>query len=56
MSGAIRAPGRADIYCGLGDAAEHVAGRLAAEGRLFYLFLKPELVGYSRTAAADPGR
>ncbi|MEM1211666.1 MAG: MltA domain-containing protein [Planctomycetota bacterium] len=35
--GAIRAPGRADLYFGIGDAAEADAGRVAHEGRLFYL-------------------
>jgi membrane-bound lytic murein transglycosylase A len=39
--GAIRAPGRADIYFGVGGPAETLAGGQAAEGRLFYLFLKP---------------
>lgn len=38
--GAIRAPGRGDIYLGVGDAAEALAGRQAAEGRLYYFFLK----------------
>jgi membrane-bound lytic murein transglycosylase A len=38
--GAIRAPGRADLYFGIGPQAEQVSGRQAAEGRLFYLFLK----------------
>ncbi len=42
--GAIRAPGRADIYFGVGESAEGVAGRMAAEGRLYYLLLKPERV------------
>ena len=45
--GAIRAPGRADIYFGVGPDAEAVAGSMAAEGRLYYLFLKPS------TEAAD---
>ena len=40
--GAIRAPGRADLYFGIGDAAERKAGSQAAEGRLFYVFLLPE--------------
>lgn len=40
--GAIRAPGRADIYFGIGSAAEQVSGQQAAEGRLFYLFLTPQ--------------
>ena len=39
--GAIRAPGRADIYFGVGADAEAIAGSMAAEGRLYYLFLKP---------------
>ncbi|MEX0774400.1 MAG: MltA domain-containing protein [Phycisphaeraceae bacterium] len=38
--GAIRAPGRGDIYVGIGDAAEQIAGRQAQEGRLYYFFLK----------------
>ncbi len=42
--GAIRAPGRADLYIGTGAPAEGLAGRQAAEGQLFYLFLKPERV------------
>ena len=41
--GAIRAPGRADIYFGVGRDAEELAGSMAAEGRLYYLFLKPSL-------------
>lgn len=39
--GAIRAPGRCDIYMGIGDAAGELAGRTRQEGRLYYLFLKP---------------
>lgn len=38
--GAIKAPGRADIYLGQGKAAEIIAGRQYQEGQLFYLFLK----------------
>lgn len=38
--GAIRAPGRADIYFGIGPTAERLSGAQAAEGRLFYLFLR----------------
>ena len=40
--GAIRAAGRADIYMGTGPQAEVLAGRQAAEGQLYYLFLKPK--------------
>lgn len=39
--GAIRAAGRCDIYMGIGDEAGILAGRQLAEGRLYYLFLKP---------------
>ncbi len=42
--GAIRAPGRADFYFGIGPAAETEAGRLAVEGTLYYFFLKRERV------------
>jgi membrane-bound lytic murein transglycosylase A len=38
---AIRAPGRADVYMGIGDQAAELAGRTQQEGRLYYLFLKP---------------
>lgn len=43
--GAIRSPGRADIYFGIGPEAEVLAGGQYAEGRLYYLLLKPERVG-----------
>ncbi len=39
--GAIRAPGRCDVFMGTGDAVAELAGRTMAEGRLFYLFAKP---------------
>lgn len=42
--GAIRAAGRADIFMGVGPEAEVMAGTQKAEGRLAYLFLKPERV------------
>lgn len=38
--GAIKAPGRGDIYMGEGAAAGLIAGRQYQEGRLYYLFLK----------------
>ncbi len=38
--GAIRAPGRCDIYMGIGDHAGKLAGYTCEEGRLYYLFLK----------------
>ena len=38
--GAIRAPGRCDVYMGQGDAAGRLAGQTYQEGKLYYLFLK----------------
>ena len=38
--GAIRTAGRADIYTGIGDEAEAIAGRTKIEGQLYYLFVK----------------
>jgi membrane-bound lytic murein transglycosylase A len=38
--GAIRAPGRCDVYMGQGDEAGRLAGRTYQEGNLYYLFLK----------------
>ncbi len=40
--GAIRTPGRADIYFGVGRRAEARAGNQYAEGRLYYLFIRAE--------------
>lgn len=42
--GAIRAPGRADFYFGIGPIAEQQAGELAVEGTLYYFFLKRDRV------------
>ncbi len=42
--GAIRAPGRADLFMGIGPTAGIKAGGQYAEGNLYYLFLKPESV------------
>ena len=54
--GAIRAPGRGDIFVGTGPVAGKIAGRTAMEGKLYYLFLKPELVrAAGATRAAYPG-
>lgn len=39
--GAIRSAGRGDLYIGVGDEAERVAGYVQNEGKLFYLFAKP---------------
>jgi membrane-bound lytic murein transglycosylase A len=43
--GAILSPGRVDIFFGIGPQAEKRAGGEYFEGRLYYLFLKPERVG-----------
>jgi len=40
--GAIRAPGRCDVYMGVGEMAGKLAGQTYQEGRLYYLFLKSE--------------
>lgn len=40
--GAIRAPGRADLFMGVGPTAGIKAGGQYAEGKLYYLFLKPD--------------
>jgi membrane-bound lytic murein transglycosylase A len=39
--GAISAAGRCDLYMGVGEEAERIAGTTYSEGKLFYLFLKP---------------
>lgn len=58
--GAIRAPGRADLYLGIGNDAEQLAGRQMEEGAMYYLILKPERVnawrqrmGPTRAAVID---
>jgi membrane-bound lytic murein transglycosylase A len=43
--GAIRGPGRADIYWGSGPYAEVAAGHMKHVGRLFFLVLKPDSNG-----------
>ncbi|HOK94806.1 MAG TPA: MltA domain-containing protein [Anaerohalosphaeraceae bacterium] len=43
--GAIRAPGRCDVYMGIGEQAGRMAGQVYEEGKLYYLFLRPDLVG-----------
>jgi membrane-bound lytic murein transglycosylase A len=40
--GAIRGPGRADIFWGNGPYAEIAAGHLKHPGKLYFLVLKPE--------------
>jgi membrane-bound lytic murein transglycosylase A len=43
--GAIRSAGRCDIYMGIGDQAEDISGRQLSPGALYYLAVKPELIG-----------
>ena len=40
--GAIRGPGRADLFWGNGDHAEIAAGHMKHPGKLYFLILKPE--------------
>lgn len=40
--GAIRAAGRCDVYMGIGEQAGELAGKTYREGRLYYLFIKPD--------------
>jgi membrane-bound lytic murein transglycosylase A len=42
--GAIRAAGRTDIYMGVGEPAERVAGHQLNQGELYYIAVKPQLV------------
>jgi membrane-bound lytic murein transglycosylase A len=53
--GAIRAPGRADIFMGVGPAAEILAGGQYAEGRLYYLILKPEHIPVPAVVMGESG-
>ncbi|MEH0019813.1 MAG: MltA domain-containing protein [Desulfobacter sp.] len=39
--GAIKGPGRVDLFCGNGDWASFVAGHMTAYGQLYFLVLKP---------------
>ncbi len=53
--GAIRAPGRADLYLGAGPMAELLAGRQKNEGRLYYIFLKEDEVASVNADWSGPG-
>jgi len=52
--GAIRAPGRCDLYMGTGDEAGRRAGHTRQEGKLYYLFLKPQMVPGAGVVPAGP--
>jgi membrane-bound lytic murein transglycosylase A len=54
--GAIRSPGRADLYFGVGREAERRAGDQYAEGRLYYMFLNDERFGAWRDKIPVGGR
>ncbi len=41
--GAIKGPGRVDLFCGTGDSAEWTAGRLKHPGRLYFLVKKDSI-------------
>lgn len=41
--GAIRGPGRADLFCGNGPYAEISAGHMQHTGRLYFLILNPDI-------------
>jgi len=53
--GAIRAPGRADLYLGAGPMAELLAGQQKNEGHLYYFFLKPSEVAAANRGWQGPG-
>lgn len=48
---AIRAPGRTDIYMGVGDRAGQMAGFTYSEGRLYYLFAKDGVTSITQPVA-----
>jgi len=50
--GGIRAAGRADLYMGQGPEKGARAGNEFAQGRLYYMFLKPEFAGTAAAASA----
>lgn len=43
--GAIRGPGRVDLYWGKGAWAEEVSGRMKGDGRLYYFVPRPDALG-----------
>lgn len=54
--GAIQAPGRCDVFMGIGEGAGRRAGRTLAEGRLYYLILKDAEGRGSEVAMRDTWR
>ena len=54
--GAIRSAGRADIYMGIGPNAEMLAGHTAAEGRVYYIFVKQAMLDSSSALEEAPAK
>jgi membrane-bound lytic murein transglycosylase A len=54
--GAIRAAGRADLYIGIGEEAEKVAGQVYDEGRLYYILLKAQSLPQWQGRLSSPTR
>ncbi len=54
--GAIRAPGRCDVYMGQGDTAGKLAGHTYQEGHLYYLFVKPQFAAPVASLASTKRR
>ncbi len=52
--GAIRAPGRCDVYMGIGDEAGRRAGHTYQEGKLYYLFLRTSAAPVVAGSSYDP--
>lgn len=52
---AIRAPGRCDLYMGVGDEAGRRAGYTYYEGKLYYLIAKPEAAAPQAVAQTPDG-
>lgn len=51
--GAIRAAGRCDVFMGTGPEVGELAGRTFAEGRLYYIFVRPH-GSMAETVASPP--
>lgn len=51
--GAIRAAGRCDIYMGVGEQAEKIAGHQLHQGKLYYVALKDEYIPQYYPAGPD---
>ncbi len=52
--GAIRAAGRCDFFLGTGPEVGELAGRTFSEGKLFYIFVKPDAERSAAVASALP--